>query len=106
MAKTKKTPRKIVTDFKDLDQSAALPIGTSIIVRTVTHYYTGKLVAADDKFLLLEDAAWVADTGRWAEALRTGVLSEIEPYPGRCWVAVGAVNDFSPWAHPLPREVK
>lgn len=52
-----------------------------MFVRTVTHYYTGRVVGVSDKAILLEDAAWIADTGRFADALRTGILSEVEPYP-------------------------
>jgi hypothetical protein len=81
-------------------------IGKAIIVRTVTHYYTGRLVGVTPTDLVLDDAAWIADTGRWAAALATGALSEVEPYPGRCWVSRGAIVDVSPWAHALPREVR
>jgi hypothetical protein len=83
-----------------------LPIGTNIIIRTVTHYYTGLLLGVADGFLHLGNAAWIADTGRWEEALRTGQLSEVEPYPDDCWVSAGAVVDFSPWGFELPRTVK
>lgn len=79
-------------------------IGQSVIVRTVTFIYTGRLVAAQDGILLLEDAAWVADSGRWAGALRTGQLDEVEPYPdGPVAVSAGAMVDVALWAHPLPR---
>jgi len=78
-------------------------IDQAVIIRTVTLYYTGRLVEYDDQWLVLDDAAWVADTGRWAKALETGQLTEVEPYPGRCLVATGAVIDVSPWPHPLPR---
>jgi hypothetical protein len=54
----------------------------------------------------LDDAAWIADTGRFAEALETGQFSEIEPYPGTCYVAVGAIVDLSEWPHQLPRETR
>jgi len=75
------------------------------MVRTVTLYYTGRLVAADGQWLTLEDVAWVADTGRWSTALTTGTLVEVEPYPdGRVLVAVGAVVDVCSWAHELPRK--
>ena len=80
--------------------------GRNVFVRAVTHYYTGKLAAAGDGFLVLEDAAWIADTGRFATALETGKLSEVEPYPGLCLVSLGAVVDISPWNHELPRTQK
>jgi len=79
--------------------------GKNVLVRTVTNYYTGKLLSCDG-FLHLEEAAWIADTGRFADALRTGKLNEVEPYPADCWVAVGSVVDVSEWQHELPRTQK
>jgi hypothetical protein len=81
-------------------------IGQNVFVRSVTHYYTGRLVEVADGFARLEDAAWVADTGRFGAALRDGTLSEIEPYPGECLVSLGAIVDVSPWTHELPRKEK
>ena len=81
-------------------------IGKNVFVRAVTHYYTGRLIGRADGYLHLEDAAWVADTGRFAEALAKGTLSEVEPYPGDCYVSEGAIVDVSPWLHDLPREVR
>ena len=75
-------------------------------MRTVTHHYTGRLAAADESFLLLEDAAWIADDGRFADALSSGSLNEVEPYPGACLVSRGAVLDVCQWDHELPREQK
>jgi hypothetical protein len=81
-------------------------VGQNVFVRTVTHHYTGKLVAADEKWLRLEDAAWIADDGRFADCLQGGKPVEVEPYPGEALVAIGAVIDVSVWSHPLPREQK
>jgi hypothetical protein len=81
-------------------------IGKNIFVRTVTHHYTGRLAAADERFLKLEDAAWIADDGRFADALSTGKLNEVEPFPGECLVAVGALLDVCEWEHELPRSQK
>lgn len=82
-------------------------IGKPYLIRTVTHYYTGKLVAVTDQELLLEDAAWIADTGRFHQAVRDGVLSEVEPYPaGQVIIGRGAIVDAMLWPHKLPREVK
>lgn len=86
--------------------NSAYVVGRSYFLRTVTHYYTGKLLAVYDDALLLGDAAWIADTGRFGEALKTGRLVEVEPYPDRLIVARGAIVDACLWDHPLPREVK
>jgi hypothetical protein len=79
-------------------------IGRKLFIRTVTMYHTGRLVEVDDKFLVLRDAAWVADTGRFSDALKTGKLSEVEPVEGLVLVSLGAVVDIFEWNHALPRE--
>ncbi len=80
--------------------------GTNVFVRTITHHYTGRLAGIEDGFLLLEEAAWIADDGRFADALAEGTLSEVEPFPGECAVGVGSIVDISAWAHDLPRTQK
>jgi hypothetical protein len=77
--------------------------GRNVFVRTVTNYYTGRLVSDDHGYLHLEEAAWIADTGRFATALATGKLNEVEPFPADCWVAAGSVVDICEWSHDLPR---
>jgi hypothetical protein len=87
-------------------KESILSPGAAVFIRTVTHNYTGRVVFSDDRWITLSDAAWIADSGRWAAALATGSLSEVEPFPGQVMVGVGAVVDVSPWAHSLPRETK
>lgn len=81
---------------------AALVDG-NVFVRTVTHHYTGRLASVADGFLHLEEAAWIADDGRFADALATGKLNEVEPYPADCYVSVGSIVDLCRWDHDLPR---
>ena len=85
--------------------SHSFEIGMKYVIRTVTMIYTGRLLAMTDTDLLLDDAAWIADTGRWHEALTTGRFSEVEPYPSTVIVSRGAIVDATRWAHPLPRDV-
>ena len=84
--------------------SGTLEVGKAYLVRTVTHYYTGRLAAFDDVFLRFEDAAWIADTGRFFNAISKGDLDEIEPMPHGMSVPIGAIIDLSPWVHDLPKE--
>lgn len=83
-------------------------VGTAYLIRTVTHYYTGRVIAVGSQELVLEDAAWIADTGRYHKALETGELNEVEPIRGTCIVGRGAVVDAVEWPNniPLPRVVK
>ena len=83
-------------------------IGRAVFIRTVTHHFTGRVDAMTDRWIVLSDCAWIADSGsRWHEALRDGTLEEVEPYPpGAVWISVGAVIDISEWSHPLPLEAR
>ncbi len=77
----------------------------NVFVRTVTMAYTGKLVAVHNQELVLEDAAWIADTGRFADFLKDGKVSEVEPYPaGLIVIGRGAIVDVCEWGHELPRK--
>jgi hypothetical protein len=85
-----------------------LPVGENVFVRTVTCYYTGRLERVTGLAMVLVDAAWVADTGRFHRAMESGELDEVEPYPdgAEVHVMLGAVCDVAPWPAELPREVK
>lgn len=82
-----------------------LRVGNSVFIRTVTNYYTGRVVGVTKSEILLTDAAWVADTGRFADFLKTGNANEVEPYPDGMVVSVPRDSgaEVSNWAHPLLR---
>ena len=71
-------------------------IGANYFIRTVTHHYTGKLVRVHQSELVLTDAAWIADDGRFADALKSGSFGEVEPYTdGEVVIGRGAILDAS-----------
>jgi len=84
-----------------------------ILIRTVTHYWLGAIKHIGPDYLTLENASWVADTGRFHEVLVKGVddpdglqrRPEIEPAPGNPVVMRAAIVDICPWMHNLPSEV-
>jgi len=83
-------------------------IGKSVFIRTVTHHYTGRVLGLSDNFITLVDVAWIADDGRFNEAIAKGTLGEVEPYPDGMDVdiGIGSIIDICPWNHKLPRTVK
>ena len=56
-------------------------VGENYFIRTVTHHFTGNLVEMHASELVLEDAAWIADDGRFADAVAKGSFNEVEPFP-------------------------
>lgn len=83
-----------------------LTVGQAVLIRTVTHYYTGRILTFTKEEIVLSEAAWIADTGRFAAALKDGTLSEVEPYCDVVSVNRGAVVDITTWRHDLPRNTK
>ena len=81
-----------------------LSVGRAVFVRTVTMHYTGRIASIKAGEIVLTDAAWIADSGRFYNALKDGTLSEVEPFPGPVAVNRGAVVDVTEWKHALPRE--
>jgi hypothetical protein len=82
-------------------------IGKNFFFRTVTYHIVGRVVTAFDTnsgtFLRLEDASWVANSGRFMQALRDGDIDEVEPV-GHAFLNLDTVTDFFPWVHDLPTE--
>lgn len=80
----------------------------AVFVRTCTDYYTGELISKSKDELVLRKAAWIADTGRLATFLASGVAEEVEPYPDsfEVHVSMGSVVSWCYWPHALPREQK
>lgn len=69
-------------------------IGSPYFIRTVTHHHTGRLVQVTEHELVLEDAAWIADDGRFSDALKSGNFGEVEPFPdGPVIIGRGSVID-------------
>lgn len=91
---------------KSVPQKQVWEVGKNYLVRTVTHYLTGKLEVVTRQELLLSDAAWIADTGRYHDALRDGKFNEVEPLIGPVIISRGAIVDAVVWGHPLPKVQK
>lgn len=80
-------------------------LGKSYFFRTVTYHLVGKVVQKEGQFLKLEGASWIADSGRFSQAIKEGTLNEVEPV-GIAFINLSSVTDFFPWVHALPTEQK
>ena len=90
--------------YKDI-QSLQDLVGEKYFFRTVTYHTTGRVKKVIGRILELENAAWIADSGRFMQAIKDGVLAEVEPV-GRAYINMDTVVDFFPWKHKLPETQK
>ena len=81
-------------------------IGKNYLIRTVTMIQLGKLKTVTDKELVLSDACWVADTGRFNVALEKGTLNEVEMFQRDVIVGRGGIIDATEWLAELPKTTK
>ena len=81
-------------------------IGKNYFIRTVTHHYTGKLVDVFPHELVLSRACWIADDGRFADALKTGNFNEVEPFASDAIIGRGAIVDACVLMADLPTSQK
>lgn len=81
-------------------------VGKSYFIRTVTMHHIGRLKSINKNELLLEKAVWVADSGRFHNALKDGDLNEVEPFVNDIIVPRGCIIDATVWDHELPTQQK
>lgn len=89
---------KEINNYEDL-------VGEKWFFRTVTYHMTGEVKKIVGRFVYLKNAAWIADSGRFMEAIKNGTLNEVEPV-GEAFLNLDTVVDFFPWKHKLPNEQK
>lgn len=81
-------------------------VGNPYFIRTVTMHLVGKLTKINDKELFLEEASWIADSGRFHDALKTGELNEVEPFINPVILNRDCVIDATIWNFKLPKDQK
>jgi len=91
---------KTIEDTKEINNYEDM-IGGKFFFRTVTYHLTGEVKRIVGHFAYLKDAAWIADSGRFHEAIKNGILTEVEPV-GDAFINLDTVVDFFPWVHKLP----
>lgn len=100
---------KLASLLKQVDEPQSddmWTVGKKYFIRTVTMHLVGKLIKITDKEMLLEDASWIADSGRFHDALKTGEFDEIEPFVNDVIVNRNSVIDATEWRFDLPKEQK
>ena len=80
-------------------------VGKKYFFRMVTYHQVGYVEAVYGNIAVLSNASWVADSGRFSDAIKEGKLEEVEPV-GDSFVNLDTATDFFPWNHELPTEQK
>ncbi|MCK5610285.1 hypothetical protein KAR91_50905 [Candidatus Pacearchaeota archaeon] len=80
-------------------------VGQKIFVRTVTYHLIGRVTKIVGGLVFLEKASWIADSGRFMQAIRDGKLNEVEPV-GDWFFSIGSLVDGCLWRHDLPEAQK
>ena len=80
-------------------------VGKNWFFRTVTYHLVGKVKRIFGNFIVLEEASWIPDSGRFMQFIKNGVLNEVEPV-GDVILNMATVVDFYSWKHELPQEQK
>ena len=91
---------------KTVENSQPFKVGENYLIRTVTMILVGKLEAVYNTELVLSSASWIADTGRFYDALKDGKLNEVEPFLNDVIVGRGSLIDATIWTKELPKEQK
>ena len=112
MRGTKLTP-KVVEEYVNSQITDALTpptpfqIGKSYIFRTITMCNVGRVSNIVGKFVILDQGAWIPDTGRWSECLRDPKnIKEIEPFKKPYGVNVDSIVDYTEWEWETNLEAK
>jgi hypothetical protein len=78
---------------KSQDCESAFLVGEKYFIRTATYHVTGQIIKITPSELVLSDAAWIADSGRFSNALKTCSFLEVEPYHNPVIVSRLAIID-------------
>jgi len=96
---------KAITSADTIDHPFEL--GKSYLIRTVTMVDVGRVTKVTRHFIVMDNASWIADTGRFGECLKgPDEFKEIEPFPYQIYINLDSIIDATPWPFTLPTKSK
>ncbi len=81
-------------------------IGDKVFIRTLTYHYIGEVVEETAEAIILDKTVWVADSGRFTEAIAEGSLNEFEIIGLITPIIKNNMVDIIPWNHDIPTQRK
>jgi hypothetical protein len=92
---------KELLENKEAVDSSNIPfeIGKYYFFRTVTYHLVGEVIEINGNFITLNNVAWIADSGRFQQAINKGALLEVEPVDVKCFVNINSLTDAFEWSH-------
>ena len=98
--------KKLAAMFGAMSDDTPYKIGQAYLFRTVTYSVSGIVQRITSQEIVVTNAAWIADTGRFANALKTSDFNEVEAAEdGEVILGRGAITDAWPIAV-APRATK
>lgn len=101
--------KQIITNLSST-KSHPFEIGKNYFIRTVTMSHVGKLEAVYEDILVFSNTSWIADSGRFSDAMKQGLeslpSSEIEPFVNNVFIGRGALIDMTEYNFALPTKQK
>jgi hypothetical protein len=96
---------QLLTEEKNDINSYEDYVGKMLFFRTVTYHILGRVVKIMGNIFQLEDAAWIADSGRFMNFIKHAEVNEVEPL-GDWNININSVTDFGVWKHkPLTKQI-
>jgi len=86
-----------------------LRCGDKAFFRSVAYYYSGRIIALNDKEVSICEATWIAEIApRFADSIASGECSSVEPYPRDMVISLSrdVFSDSFKWPHKLLLEQK
>lgn len=78
-------------------------VGKNYMIRTITMANVGRIKNIVGKFIVMDGASWLADTGKWADCLRKeNIFREVEPFKDEIYINMDAIVDATLYTLPLP----
>jgi hypothetical protein len=81
-------------------------VGKAYLFFGVTRYMIGRVRKVFGDLVVIDEASWIPDTGRFSTAVSEFKLAEVERAPDGVVVNVSAITDAVPWSGKLPTENK